>query len=82
MLKDIVLYWRKVLVYTLILFICMITLFSVVDLLSIIKVMLTDGIKLSINNIVYYTELDCGIIYYAIVSFVMAIMITVCFNKD
>lgn len=82
MLKDIVLYWRKVLVYTLILFICMITLFSLVDLLSIIKVMLTDGIKLSINNIVYYTELDCAIIYYAIVSFVMAIMITVCFNKD
>ena len=37
MLKDIVLYWRKVLVYTLVLFICMITLSSVIDLLPIIK---------------------------------------------
>jgi len=82
MLKDIVLYWRKVLGYTLILFICMITLSSIIDLLPIIKVIVADGIKLSINNIICYTELDCAIIYYAIVSFVMAIMTTVCFDKD
>lgn len=82
MLKDIILYWRKVFVYTLILFICMITLSSIIDLLPIIKVIVADGIKLSINNIVCYTELDCAIIYYTIVSFVMAIMITVCFDKD
>jgi hypothetical protein len=82
MLKDIVLYWRKVLVYTLVLFICMITLSSIIDLLPIIKVIVADGIKLNINNIIYYTELDCAIIYYTIVSFVMAIMITICFDKD
>ncbi len=82
MLKDIILYWRKVFVYTLILFICMITLSSIIDLLPIIKVIVADGIKLSINNIVCYTELDCAIIYYTIVSFVMAIMITICFDKD
>ncbi|HBF5809620.1 TPA: hypothetical protein KOR75_001201 [Clostridioides difficile] len=79
MLKDVVLYCRKVLVYTIILFICMITLFSIIDLSYIIKVMVEDGIKLSINNIVCYTELDCAVIYYVIVSFVMAIMISVCF---
>lgn len=82
MLKDIILYWRKVFVYTLILFICMITLSSIIDLLPIIKVIVADGIKLNINNIIYYTELDCVIIYYTIVSFVMAIMITICFDKD
>lgn len=82
MLKDIILYWRKVFVYTLILFICMITLSSIIDLSPIIKVIVADGIKLSINNIVCYTELDCAIIYYTIVSFVMAIMITICFDKD
>lgn len=82
MLKDIVLYWRKVLVYTLVLFICMITLSSIIDLLPIIKVIVADGIKLNINNIIYYTELDCAIIYYTIVSFVMVIMITICFDKD